>query len=112
MLILSGITHVLQLSVYGTEGHVLGAVAFGILYFFLGILILYKPYDDIITLTAALLPLIGGILGLARLYVYYIKASGEMNWFIIWHVLVDIYVVPISTISYLALKNGTLKHPE
>ena len=104
LLVISGITHVMQLWVYGAEGHVLGAVAFGVIYFVLGVWLLKDILNLNLTLAAAIIPLIGGVLGLGRLYLFYLKESGEMNWFIIWHVLVDLYVVPVNFICYFRSK--------
>lgn len=38
LMIISGITHLIQLQVYPLEGHVIGAAAFGIVYFIIGLM--------------------------------------------------------------------------
>ena len=40
LMLLSGLTHVSQLVVYGTESQVIGAAVFGIIYFTIGCLLL------------------------------------------------------------------------
>ncbi|MGK7892324.1 MAG: hypothetical protein AB4372_01405 [Xenococcus sp. (in: cyanobacteria)] len=39
-MIISSVTHVVQLQVYPLEHHVIGAAAFGIIYFFIGFFLL------------------------------------------------------------------------
>jgi hypothetical protein len=104
LLITSGITHVSQIFVYGIEGHIIGAVTFGVIYFVLGILLILYKENKIILLLGAILPTIGGILGIGRLFLFYVLASGEINFFIIFHVIVDIIVVPICIYSYFQVR--------
>lgn len=104
LLVISGITHVSQIFVYGIEGHIIGAVTFGVIYFVLGILLILFKENKLIMLLGAILPTIGGILGVGRLFLFYVLASGEINFFIVFHVIVDIIVVPICIYSYLQLR--------
>ncbi|TXT60629.1 MAG: conserved membrane protein of unknown function [Promethearchaeota archaeon] len=104
LLIISGITHVSQIAVYGIEGHIIGAVLFGIIYFVLGILLIMLRDNKIVMLLGAILPSIGGILGVGRLILFYVLATGELNFFIIFHVIVDIIVVPICGYSFFQLR--------
>jgi uncharacterized membrane protein HdeD (DUF308 family) len=87
LLLISAITHVLQLFVYGTAGHVIGAAAFGVLYLVVGIFLIagrrWAPW------LGATLPGVGGVLGILR---FIFRQSTP---FIIFHVLVDLVVVPL-----------------
>ncbi len=42
LMIISSVTHVLQLKVYPLSHHVIGAAAFGIIYFFIGLFLLRR----------------------------------------------------------------------
>ncbi len=87
LLLVSAVTHVLQLAVYGTAGHVIGAAAFGLIYLFIGVsLILDKKWA---LWLGATLPAIGGVLGILR-FIF-----RQATPFIIFHLLVDLVVVPI-----------------
>ena len=87
LLILSGITHLLQLLVYGWAGHVIAAAAFGAVYLVLGVGVLRKrPWG---LLGASVLPLVGGVLGVYRFCFL------QANPFSFFHVAIDLVVVPI-----------------
>lgn len=86
-MIVSGVTHNLQLLVYAKEGHVWGAAAFGIAYFVIGLMLL--RYSRVALWWGAILPTIGGILGIYR-FVFL-----QPNGFSIFHVGIDLIVVPI-----------------
>ncbi len=88
LLLISGITHVSQLFVYPHEGHVLAAAAFGLAYFLIGLGILLRR-DKRMAWFGTVLPSIGGILGIYRFL--YLQA----NPFSVFHVLIDIIVVPM-----------------
>lgn len=64
LMLISSVTHVLQLLVYPLEHHVLGAAAFGIMYFFIGLFLLRRSL--IALWLGAILPSIGGVLGVYR----------------------------------------------
>jgi hypothetical protein len=72
LLIISGITHVSQIFVfvYGIEGHIIGAVSFGIIYFVLGILLILFKDNKLILLLGAILPTIGGYLELEGFFCF------------------------------------------
>ncbi len=113
LLIISAITHVGQLFVVGFELHDIGAALYGSTYGILGILLIIISYKDasinwkrLITLGGAIWPLIGGILGLNRLINIEIAIHGEINWFIILHVMIDCIVVPICIYSFLKLRES------
>jgi hypothetical protein len=88
LLILSGITHVTQLFIYPPEGHVVGAALFGGAYFFIGMGILVKRNLTMYWL-GAVLPTIGGILGVYRFLILH------PNPFSVFHVGIDLIVIPI-----------------
>lgn len=87
LLMVSGITHVAQLFVYGHAGHVIGAAAFGLAYFLIGAWLL-RPGRPALWF-ATILPTIGGILGVLRFLTL------QPNPFSVFHVLIDLVVVPI-----------------
>ena len=113
LLIISAITHVLQLFIVGFEWHDMGAALYGSTYGILGILLIIVSYQDvstimkkIITLVGIIWPLIGGLLGLNRLINIELKIHGEINWFIIFHVIIDCIVIPICIYSLLKLRRS------
>jgi uncharacterized membrane protein YozB (DUF420 family) len=82
--------------VYGTAGHVIGAASFGVLYLVIGLfIILDKRW---VLWLGATLPAIGGVLGILR-FIY-----RQSTPFIIFHVLVDLIVVPLCI--YLLLRHA------
>ena len=91
LMIISSVTHVLQLRVYPLEHHVIGAAVFGIIYFFIGFFLL-RCYRLAFWL-GAILPSIGGVLGVYRFLFL------QPNPFTIFHVAIDLVVVPICIYS-------------
>jgi hypothetical protein len=87
LMIISGVTHIIQLQVYGAKFHVLGAALFGVAYFLIGLRLL-KPGKAGL-LWGAILPSIGGVLGVFRF------VALHANPFTVFHVIVDLIVVPI-----------------
>jgi hypothetical protein len=87
LMLISGVTHVVQLQVYGAHFHVIGAVLFGVAYFLIGLALL-RPGRPAL-LWGAILPSIGGVLGVIRFI------SWHANPFTVFHVIVDLVVVPI-----------------
>lgn len=87
LMIISSVTHVVQLQVYPLEHHVIGAAAFGIIYFFIGLFLLRR--HPLAFWWGAILPSIGGVLGVYRFLFLH------PNPFTIFHVLIDLVVVPI-----------------
>jgi hypothetical protein len=87
LLTLSGVTHVSQLFVYPAEGHVVGAAAFGVAYLLIGISLLRGSRRAL--WWGAILPAIGGLLGVYR-YLYL-----QSNPFSVFHVGIDLVVVPL-----------------
>ncbi|MCP2342089.1 hypothetical protein [Actinomadura rupiterrae] len=92
LLLLSAVTHVLQVPVYGTEGNVLGAAAFGVIYAVLGTGLLRNWRWTIPA--SVVLPVIGGTLGILRF------AFLHSNPFSIWHVALDLAIVPLAIITH------------
>ncbi len=87
LMIISSVTHVLQLKVYPLEYHVMGAAGFGIIYFFIGFFLLRR--DRLAFWLGAIVPSIGGILGIYRFLFLH------PNPFTVFHVAIDLVVVPI-----------------
>ena len=113
LLIISAITHVVQIFVVGFEWHDIGAALYGSTYGILGILLIIISSQDlstimkkVITIGGIIWPLIGGILGLNRLINIELKIHGEINWFIIFHVIIDSIVIPICIYSLLKLRES------
>jgi hypothetical protein len=86
-MLVSGVTHISQLFVYGTVGHVVGAALFGVGYLALGLLLLGQ--FRVVLWLAVVLPAIGGTLGVLRF------ATVQANPFSVFHVGVDLVVVAI-----------------
>jgi hypothetical protein len=86
-MIISSVTHVLQLKVYPLEHHVIGAAAFGIIYFFIGLFLLRR--NRLAFWLGAIMPSIGGVLGVYRFLFLH------SNPFTVFHVAIDLVVVPI-----------------
>lgn len=87
LMMVSGVTHGIQLQVYGVSLSVIGACLFGVAYFIIGFRLL-KPGRQILW-WGAILPSIGGVLGIIRFVALHV------NPFTIFHVLIDLVVVPI-----------------
>jgi hypothetical protein len=87
LLLLSGVTHVAQLAVYPAEGHVIGAASFGVAYFLIGIFLVRRSRSAL--WWGAILPAVGGTLGIYRFL------SIHTNPFSIFHVVIDVVVVPV-----------------
>lgn len=87
LMLISGVTHIVQLQVYGSHFHVVGAALFGVAYFAIGVRLL-KPGQTVLW-WGSILPSIGGVLGIVRFVAFH------ANPFTIFHVLVDMVVVPI-----------------
>lgn len=103
LLIVSAITHIIQLIFVGFEWHDLAAALFGVIYGILGLLLIFLKENKPITIVAIILPVIGGTLGLVRLITIEIAQHNYINWFIVWHVLADIIIVPCCFYSYTHL---------
>ncbi len=87
LMVLSGFTHVAQLFVYEHHDHVVGAALFGVMYFLIGMLLLGRGTVGV--WLGLILPSIGGTLGIHR----FLKL--QPNLFSIFHVSIDLVVVPI-----------------
>ena len=110
LLIISAITHIGQLLFVGFELHDIGAALYGSSYGVLGFLLILVSCKDIsliwnkiITLVGVILPLVGGILGLNRLINIEIGIHGEINWFIVLHVIIDCIVIPSCLYSLIKI---------
>ncbi len=87
LMLISGVTHVVQLPIYGAEHSVVGASIFGGIYFIIGLSLLGK--SRIALYAGAIFPTIGGILGIYRFFYLH------PNPFSVFHVAIDLVVVPI-----------------
>jgi len=101
LLTYSAITHVLQLFFVGFEWHDISAAIVGSLYGLLGLLLFILKENKILLLICIIYPSIGGTLGLIRLITIEIGIYGEINWFIVWHIIVDAIVVPCCIYVYI-----------
>jgi len=98
-MLLSGLTHVTQLAIYGTESHVIGAAIFGVIYFAIGVLLLGR--SQLALWLGAVLPSIGaagGIFGFATIHA---------NPFSLFHVGIDLIVVPICVYWLIRARRAT-----
>ncbi len=103
LLIISAITHNVQLFVYGFAWHQITAALYGASYAVLGILLLKFKDNKIILLICIIIPAIGGTLGVLR-FITILTEESVVNYFIIFHVIVDIIVVPSCIYLYLQLR--------
>jgi uncharacterized membrane protein HdeD (DUF308 family) len=101
LLIASAITHTLQLFVFGFSSGQISAALYGAMYLVLGILLLKVKNSQILLILCIILPAVGGTLGIIR-FIDMLTHEDVFNYFIIFHVIVDIIVVPICI--YLLIK--------
>lgn len=87
LMLLSGVTHLVQLLVYPPTANVIGAALFGLLYLAIGLLLL--PPGRLGLWLGAIFPAIGGALGIYRFF------NLHVNPFTPFHVLIDILVIAI-----------------
>ncbi|MCC6152884.1 MAG: hypothetical protein IT367_03960 [Candidatus Hydrogenedentes bacterium] len=87
LMLISGVTHVVQLYFYPENHSAWGASIFGAIYFALGVYLLRSSTRAALWLTA-ILPSIGGALGVWRFL------HLHRNPFSVFHVAVDLVVVP------------------
>ena len=87
LMLISSVTHVVQLQVYPLEHHVIGAAGFGVIYFFIGLFLLRRK--RLAMWFGAILPTIGGVLGIYRFIFLH------PNPFTVFHVAIDLVVVPV-----------------
>ena len=97
LLIISSVTHVVQLQVYPLQHPVIGAAAFGIIYFFIGWFLLRR--HRLAFWMGAIMPSIGGVLGVYRFFFLH------PNPFTVFHVAIDLVVVPICIYSLQGKRN-------
>ena len=103
LLIISAITHNVQLFVHGFAWHQITAALYGASYAVLGILLLKFKENKIVILLCIILPAVGGTLGVLR-FITMLNEENVVNYFIIFHVIVDIIVVPSCIYLYLQLR--------
>lgn len=87
LLLISGVTHVAQLFVYPENVSARGASLFGVIYFALGLFLRFSRGNAAVWLSA-ILPAIGGVLGVWR-FIHL-----HRNPFSVFHVAIDLIVVP------------------
>jgi len=105
LLIASAITHTLQLFVFGFAWHQITAALYGAMYLVLGILLLQFKNNQIILILCIILPAIGGTLGVIR-FIEMLTHEDVFNYFIVFHVIVDIIVVPICIYLLIKLRSN------
>ena len=101
LMLVSGVTHVIQIPIYGAHGSVVGAAAFGVIYFIIGLFLLGQGRAAL--WAGTVLPTIGGGLGIYRFFFLH------PNPFSILHVLIDLVVIPCCIVLLMqgkACKNG------
>ncbi len=94
LLMISGVTHVLQLFVYAREFNVVFAAVYGAMYFFIGLWIWRRSQTAL--WLGLILPAIGGTLGVYRFFFLH------RNPFSVFHVIIDLIVVP--SCAYLLMQ--------
>lgn len=99
LLITSAFTHVGQVFIFGTESHSLAAAGYGVLYGLIGVGLLVYGANRYLLLLGIILPAIGGVLGTIR-FVGMLRVEGVLNFFIIYHLFVDVIVVPSCAVVY------------
>ncbi|WP_152442324.1 hypothetical protein [Pseudomonas putida] len=100
LMLLSGVTHLSQLVVYGFALNVIGAATFGAIYLVVGIYLLKSGTLGL--WLGSYLPLAGGIMGACR----YLLVHN--NPFSLFHIGIDLIVVP-SCLYLLALEYRRLQ---
>lgn len=85
LMLLSGVTHLSQLVVYGFALNVIGAATFGVIYLAVGVALLRPGMLGL--WLGSYLPLAGGILGACRYMLH-------NNPFSLFHIGLDLIVVP------------------
>lgn len=101
LMLVSGVTHVVQIPVYGAHGSVLGAAAFGVVYFIIGLFLL--GHGRMALWAGSILPAIGGTLGIYRFLFLH------PNPFSVGHVLIDLVVIPCCLL--LLVRGRSETHP-
>jgi len=101
-MLVSGVTHVSQLGVYGSEA-IAPAIA-GAIYFVIGLFLL-KPGRGVLW-AGAILPAIGGVGGTIRFFFIH------TNPFSAFHVLIDLVVVPICWYLLLRKQEAVQTYPD
>ncbi|NIA14386.1 MAG: hypothetical protein GWP08_09905 [Nitrospiraceae bacterium] len=104
LLLLSGVTHVVQLAFYGHQAHTqvvatVVASGFGIAYFLIGLFLLRK--SNWALWAGAVLPSIGAVLGMCRFIFVH------PNPFSVFHVALDFIIVPCCVLSIKHVRNAT-----
>lgn len=97
LLIISAITHTLQVFVYGGVSGNVAAALYGVMYLVLGASIIKYPERSLLLLMCIIIPGIGGIGGVIR---FLFMHTHEANYFIILHVIIDMVVVPTCVYLY------------
>jgi hypothetical protein len=87
LMLITGVSHVLQPFLFGTSTHLLAAAFVGIMYFAIGVALFGQARAAL--WVGAILPTIGGVLGVIRCI------TVDANPFTFLHVGIDLLVVPI-----------------
>ncbi len=103
LFILTAFTHWIQLFIYPTEMHIIGAALFGVIYFLIGFNI-FRGSTKILW-AGTVLPTIGAVLGGYRFWFLH------RNPFSIFHISIDIIVVPLCIyilVNYRLVRNSRI----
>ncbi|MHA1264420.1 MAG: hypothetical protein ACTSRS_04215 [Candidatus Helarchaeota archaeon] len=106
LLVISAFTHVLQIFIVGFAWHDIFAAIFGLCYAVIGILLIKFQKNRRVLILGIILPSIGGVLGYVRLTMIELALYNFVNYFIIFHLIVDCIVVPVCVYLYLILKKS------
>ncbi|NHI88138.1 MAG: hypothetical protein EAX87_01375 [Candidatus Thorarchaeota archaeon] len=97
LLIISAITHTLQVFVYGGVSGNVAAALYGVMYLVLGASVIKYPERNLLLLMCIIIPGIGGTGGVIR---FLFMHTHEANYFIVLHVIIDMVVVPTCVYLY------------
>ena len=107
LLIISAITHTIQVFVFGGIWHNIGAALYGLMYLFFGIGLIKFPENRFVLPLSIIMPAIGGAGGVIRFLFLHAE-----NFFIIIHVLIDIIVVPACVLLFMEGRRGAPQQDE
>lgn len=115
ILFCSGITHIIQLWINCGSKKKCGTIAamvFGIVYFIQGLLLIRKWNNKSIVISLYVMIIVinsvGGFLAVLRLMAFAIDQH-IINGFIVWHLIADLFIVPLSAFNLCKLKLLTSK---
>ncbi len=102
LLILTGVSHTALIAIYPPADHVIAATLFGPPYFVLGVLQFWWPRIGVLWV-ATILPAVGGVLGIGHYF-------DHPNPFSIFHVVLDVIIVPINITLLIRERKATAQN--